>query len=78
MLPVHWGLLGLAFHSWTEPVERSLVAAKAEQVELLTPPPGAAIQPSEHPNITRWWPEVPWQTAAQHPIVSTRIQQVAR
>ena len=27
MLPVHWGLFNLAFHGWTEPIERTLVAA---------------------------------------------------
>ena len=27
MIPVHWGLLKLAHHSWTEPVERVLAAA---------------------------------------------------
>ena len=24
MLPIHWGLLTLAFHGWTEPMERAM------------------------------------------------------
>jgi L-ascorbate metabolism protein UlaG (beta-lactamase superfamily) len=71
MLPVHWALLGLAFHGWTEPVERSLVAASARQVELATPRPNQPFEPSEPGPSTRWWPAVPWETAAQHAIVST-------
>jgi L-ascorbate metabolism protein UlaG (beta-lactamase superfamily) len=71
MLPVHWALLGLAFHGWTEPVERSLVAAKDAQERLVTPEPGQPFEPTLHPDFPRWWPEVPWQTAREHPIVST-------
>jgi L-ascorbate metabolism protein UlaG (beta-lactamase superfamily) len=74
MLPVHWALLGLALHGWTEPVERSLVAAQARQVKLLTPRPGEPIEPTLHPPLSHWWPQVPWETAAQHPIVSTNAE----
>ena len=74
MLPVHWALLGLALHGWTEPVERSLVAAQARQVLLLTPRPGEPVEPTRHPPSSRWWPQVPWETAAQHPIVSTNAE----
>jgi L-ascorbate metabolism protein UlaG (beta-lactamase superfamily) len=72
MLPVHWALLGLAFHGWTEPVERSLVAAHQQGAALATPRPGEPFEPSAILPASRWWPEVPWQTAAQHPIVSTQ------
>jgi len=74
MLPVHWALLGLAFHGWTEPVERSLVAARARGAELVTPRPGQPFEPSAPPSGSRWWPNVPWETAAQHPIVSTNAE----
>jgi len=71
MLPVHWALLGLAFHGWTEPVERSLVAADAAKELLVTPRPNQPFEPTlPFPN-TRWWPQVPWETAQQHTIVST-------
>jgi len=70
-LPVHWALLGLAFHGWTEPGERSLAAAHDSQTALVTPRPGQPFQPSVEPRAQRWWPQVPWETAKQHPIVST-------
>jgi L-ascorbate metabolism protein UlaG (beta-lactamase superfamily) len=72
MLPVHWGLLGLAFHGWTEPAERTVAAAGARHASLLTPRPGQAIEPTQAPVTPRWWPEVPWETAAQHAITSTQ------
>ena len=46
MIPVHWGLLKLAHHSWTEPVERVLVAAKCRNVDVLVPRPGESIEPT--------------------------------
>ncbi len=71
MLPVHWALLGLAFHGWTEPVERSLLAAQARETLLATPRPHQPFEPSLSPPSTRWWPQLPWETAEQHPVVST-------
>ena len=71
MLPVHWGLFDLAYHGWTEPIERVLVAAEAAGVTVLTPRPGESVQPRAPPALQRWWPEVPWQTAGQAPIVAT-------
>lgn len=72
-LPVHWGLFDLALHAWTEPIERTLVAADAAQVPVLTPRPGESMEPSLPPERKAWWPKVPWQTAAEHPIVSTGV-----
>jgi hypothetical protein len=71
MIPVHWALLKLANHGWTEPVERVLVAAKCRDVEVLAPRPGESIEPTQHPQIPHWWPQLPWQSAAESPIVST-------
>jgi L-ascorbate metabolism protein UlaG (beta-lactamase superfamily) len=72
MLPVHWALLGLAYHGWTEPVERSVLAANKQQALLLTPRPGEAVEPTLAVQTSRWWPDVPWQTAEQSPVVSTQ------
>jgi L-ascorbate metabolism protein UlaG (beta-lactamase superfamily) len=72
LLPVHWALLALAFHGWTEPVERSLVAAEKRSQHLLTPRPGEPFEPTSEPRFERWWPRLPWQTAEQHPIVSSQ------
>jgi L-ascorbate metabolism protein UlaG (beta-lactamase superfamily) len=74
LIPVHWGLFNLAYHGWTEPVERILVAAKAEGVAIVVPRPGESIEPGARPVIPRWWPEVPWKTAAEDPIVATKME----
>lgn len=72
-LPIHWGMWNLALHGWTEPVERVIVAAEAAGVDFAIPRPGESIEPASPPPLVRWWPELPWQTAAEHPIVSTGV-----
>jgi L-ascorbate metabolism protein UlaG (beta-lactamase superfamily) len=74
LLPIHWGLFDLAAHGWTEPIERVLVAAEAANVSVVSPRPGGSFEPSAPPTQERWWPEVPWETAEQHPIVSTKVE----
>lgn len=71
MLPVHWGTFNLAIHGWTEPAERILVAAQAQQVKVTFPRPGESIEPALVGVPVRWWPEVPWKTAEQSPVFST-------
>jgi L-ascorbate metabolism protein UlaG (beta-lactamase superfamily) len=73
MLPVHWGLFDLAYHGWTEPIERVRVAAAAADVELLLPRPGESVEPSAPPQWTQWWPDLPWRTEAEDPIVATKM-----
>jgi L-ascorbate metabolism protein UlaG (beta-lactamase superfamily) len=72
LIPVHWGLIKLAHHAWTEPAERILAAAKCSHAEVLIPQPGQAVEPTMHPQIARWWPRQRWYTGAQHPIVASR------
>jgi L-ascorbate metabolism protein UlaG (beta-lactamase superfamily) len=68
LLPIHWGLFALAYHGWTEPIERVLAAALPLQVDVETPRPAEAFE-ADGPTVTaRWWPEVPWQTAAEAPV----------
>ena len=71
-MPIHWGLFNLALHGWTEPVERTWVAATTAAVPFVTPRPGESFEVDDPPDPTRWWPDVPWQTAADHPIRSTK------
>ena len=56
MLPIHWGLFRLAYHTWTEPIERVLVAARAAGVTLVVPRPGQSFEPDTPPPVERWWP----------------------
>lgn len=74
MLPIHWGTFNLAFHGWTEPVERLLVAAERVGVQVAIPRPGESISPASPPGVERWWPTQPWQTAEAAPVVSTGLE----
>jgi hypothetical protein len=76
LLPIHWGLFNLAYHGWTEPIERTLVAATAAGVDVAAPRPGQSFEPEAlGPGglVERWWPDVPWRTAEEYPIVSTNV-----
>lgn len=73
LLPIHWGLFNLAYHSWTEPIERVLVAAEDYGVPVVTPKPGEVIEPTVGTSNEQWWPDVPWRTADEYPIVSTNV-----
>lgn len=72
LIPVHWGLIKLAHHAWTEPPERILAAARCSHADVLIPEPGQAVEPTTHPVIARWWPAQRWFTGAQHPIIASR------
>ena len=75
MMPVHWGTFDLALHGWTEPVERVVKAAKDLGVTIAIPRPGSAITLGEPPpELTRWWPEVPWRTREVAPAWSTSVE----
>ena len=73
-LPVHWGLFRLAYHGWTEPIERVTAAAALRGVTVATPRPGQSVEPTLPLRTSRWWPSLPWETASQHPIVSTQLR----
>lgn len=72
LMPVHWGTFDLAVHNWTEPVERMQVAAAKAGVALYVPRPGESFEPPP-PTQARWWPELPWETAEQAPVVSSGL-----
>lgn len=55
LLPIHWGTFSLAFHAWTEPVERLILAAKEQDVPLLLPAPGQAADLAQGPFQNKWW-----------------------
>jgi L-ascorbate metabolism protein UlaG (beta-lactamase superfamily) len=75
MLPVHWGLFTLAYHGWTEPIERVLVAARKAGARVIVPKPGESVEPAAMPALERWWPKVPWKTVEETPVVSTKVNQ---
>jgi L-ascorbate metabolism protein UlaG (beta-lactamase superfamily) len=73
LLPVHWALFTLAAHGWTEPIERVLAEAERTGQAVLVPKPGESIEPGASPTLQRWWPNLPWKTGAQDPIISTQM-----
>ncbi len=73
LLPIHWGLFNLANHGWTEPIERTVAAAEVAGVTIVTPKPGESVEPSNPPPIERWWPDVPWRTVDEYPVVATKM-----
>lgn len=73
-IPIHWGTFNLAMHAWTEPAERVLHAAQLAGVPIAIPRPGQSIEPAAPPAPERWWPEIPWRTAQQNPIVSSGME----
>jgi len=73
MVPVHWGTFNLAFHGWTEPAERVLVAAEAAGVPIAIPRPGESVVVDAPPPAERWWPELAWATADEAPVVSSGL-----
>jgi L-ascorbate metabolism protein UlaG (beta-lactamase superfamily) len=58
MLPIHWATFNLAFHAWNEPIERTVAAARAAGVELLTPRIGEPIDGLASADYGAWWREV--------------------
>ncbi|WP_395689285.1 MBL fold metallo-hydrolase [Caenimonas koreensis] len=54
LLPVHWGTFNLAYHAWAEPMVRSVAAAKAQGVQIVTPRPGENVEVGV-PFVNRAW-----------------------
>jgi L-ascorbate metabolism protein UlaG (beta-lactamase superfamily) len=57
MIPIHWGAFKLAFHSWTEPIERALAAAQKTKSIVLTPRLGELIRMPAKQSKSRWFDE---------------------
>lgn len=55
-MPIHWGALTLAFHDWTNPVERVTNKAKELNIPITTPKIGQPIIIGSNDFPTeRWW-----------------------
>ncbi len=55
-IPIHWGAFTLAFHEWTDPIQRAIKEAKRLEINISTPAIGESfeINNSTFPNHT-WW-----------------------
>ncbi len=58
LLPIHNGTFDLALHPWQEPFERVTTAARARNVELVTPVIGAPVSIIEPKPTAAWWRSV--------------------
>ncbi len=54
LMPVHWGKFKLAFHHWTEPIERTSFEAEKQKVTLATPRIGEVV------TVGRYYPRKAW------------------
>ncbi|MEH7177572.1 MBL fold metallo-hydrolase [Neobacillus vireti] len=56
MMLSHWGAFTLAYHSWTDPVERALKKAKEKEVNIITPKIGETVLLNGTlPTPVPWW-----------------------
>ena len=55
MMPIHWGTFNLAFHAWTQPIERLLELTKQNKIPLLVPQPGETYTYNGKPYLNKWW-----------------------
>ena len=58
IIPIHWAAFSLAFHDWTEPIERVIKAAKERKVNIATPKIGESVivSSAKYP-VSTWWRE---------------------
>ncbi|GAA0136184.1 MBL fold metallo-hydrolase [Paenibacillus sp. YSY-4.3] len=57
MMLIHWGAFTLAYHGWTEPIERALIEAKKADVNLIAPHIGDTVALNEEMPLpaSSWW-----------------------
>ena len=56
-VPIHWATFNLAFHPWSEPIERLLRAADQANITVSIPRPGQTIMANEQTKQDTWWRE---------------------
>ncbi len=57
MMLIHWGAFTLAYHGWSEPVERALLEAKEKEVNLIAPKIGETVLLNDIGSlpVSKWW-----------------------
>jgi L-ascorbate metabolism protein UlaG (beta-lactamase superfamily) len=60
MMLIHWGAFTLAYHGWTDPVERAITAVKEKDVHLMTPKIGELVLLDGEISVADsiWWKEM--------------------
>ncbi|MFI1972512.1 MBL fold metallo-hydrolase [Streptomyces cinnamoneus] len=73
MLPIHWGTFNLAPHSWEEPAEGTVAAARRMGARIAAPRPGQPFEPETGLPLELWWrpvavsPEGGWEPVEHVP-----------
>ncbi len=57
MMLIHWGAFTLAYHSWTDPIERALIEAKKVERNLIAPKIGETVRLTGELSVPvlSWW-----------------------
>ena len=55
LMPVHWGMFELAFHTWFEPPVALAALAEARGIELITPRIGDVVTLDADHGTSAWW-----------------------
>jgi L-ascorbate metabolism protein UlaG (beta-lactamase superfamily) len=55
LLPVHWATFNLSYHAWDEPILRTLRAAAAAQVQVVTPRVGEVVEIGQPFSNVEWY-----------------------
>lgn len=58
LVPIHWATFNLAFHGWSEPVQRMVTAARAAGTIVAVPKPGERLDPDDLPSGQLWWKDI--------------------
>ncbi|MBF6334176.1 MBL fold metallo-hydrolase [Nocardia transvalensis] len=58
LVPIHWATFNLAFHGWSEPVQRLVAAARATGTPVAVPLPGQRIDVNAVSPQVSWWEDV--------------------
>ncbi|MEU7630938.1 MBL fold metallo-hydrolase [Nocardia sp. NPDC049220] len=58
LVPIHWATFNLAFHGWSEPVQRMVAAARAAGTTVAVPMPGQRVDPADVPPGDDWWDNI--------------------
>ncbi|MGW7311943.1 MBL fold metallo-hydrolase [Streptomyces sp. NPDC054854] len=55
LLPIHWGTFNLAPHPWSDPAERTMIAARNVGQAVAMPKPGEPFEPAGKIPGDPWW-----------------------
>lgn len=59
LVPIHNGTFDIAFHPWSEPMEKVMSLALKENIQLLIPMMGQIIDINNIPETIQWWDTPP-------------------